>query len=164
MSIIGDMNNNLPFTACSQFQPVVLVGQLCYSLNITSIDTGKTGTGKGAGLVIIIDTGVQTTNEFESEDLNKNPLALASSGIDAGSAGIYLDTLSSFTDFRDGSYTLTALKKMTGTDSFLKQTEEEKKCRIETLEDCQARSYIDRVQEKCGCVPWALTTALGTKV
>ena len=59
---------------------------------------------------------------------------------------------------------MTSLKKMTGTDSFLKQTNEEKKCRIETVEDCQARSFIDRVQEKCGCVPWALSTILGTKV
>ena len=44
------------------------------------------------------------------------------------------------------------------------QTDEEKKCRIETLEDCQARSYIRRVQQECGCVAWALTSALMLKV
>ena len=164
MSMLGDMKSNLNFTACSQFKPTVLEGQRCYYLNLTSKDTGKTGTGKGAGLVIIIDIGVQNTDETQSEDSNENPLSLDSSGVDASSARIYLDTLASFTDSRAGSYPMTALKKMTGTESFLKQTDEEKKCRIETLEVCQARSYIDKVQEKCGCVPWALTTALGTKV
>ena len=164
MSMIGDINNNLPFTACSQFRPTVLEGQRCYYLNLTSIDTGKSGKGKGAGLVIIIDIGVQNTDETQSEDSNENPLSLASSGVDASSARIYLDTLSSFTDSRAGSYAMTALKKMIGTDSFLKQTDEEKKCRIETVEDCQARSYIDRVQEKCGCVPWALSVTLASKV
>ena len=107
---------------------------------------------------------MQNIEVVQKEDSNENPFVLASSGIDACSARIYLNTLSSFTDFRAGSYAMTSLKKMTGTDSFLKQTDEEKKCRIETLEDCQARSYIDRVQEKCGCVPWALSTAQLTKV
>ena len=96
--------------------------------------------------------------------MNENPFALASSGVDASSAKIYFNTLSSFTDYRAGSYAMTALKKMTGTDSFLKQTDEEKKCRIETPEDCQAKSFIESVQKKCGCVPWALSSALVTKV
>ena len=114
--------------------------------------------------MILIDIGVQNIEEAQNDDSNENPFALASSGIEAGSARIYLNTLSSFTDFRAGSYAMTSLKKLTGTESFLTQTDEEKKCSIETLEDCQARSYIDRVQEKCGCVPWAISTALGTKV
>ena len=164
MNMLGKTKYGLNFTACSQFQPIVLKGQLCYSLNLTAIDTGKTETGKGAGLVIIIDTGVQNTDELLIKDFKKNPLDLESLKSDAGSARIYLNILSSFTDYRAGSYALTALKKMTGTDSFLKQTDEEKKCSIEALEDCQARSYIDRVQEKCGCVPWALSSALVAKV
>ena len=61
-------------------------------------------------------------------------------------------------------YALTALKKMTETDNFLKEIYEDKNCRVETLEACQARIYIDRVQEKCGCVPWAISSALLTKV
>ena len=114
--------------------------------------------------MIINNIGVKNTDNSQIEESNDNPFALASSEVDASSARIYLNTLSTFTDYRARSYAMTALKKMTGTDSFLDQTDEEKKCRIESLEDCQARSYIDRVQEKCGCVPWALTTALGTKV
>ena len=163
-SMIGEMKNNLNFTACSKFQPTVLNGQLCYSLNLTATQTGKVETGKGAELVIIIDTGLENTDETQSEDSNANPLVLASSGFDANSGRLYINTLASFTDYRAGSYAMSALKKMTGTDSFLKQTDEEKKCRIETLEDCQAKIYIDRVQHKCGCIPWALSSALDVQV
>ena len=114
--------------------------------------------------MIILDIGVQNTRKRQSEDSNKQPLALASSGVDSGSARIYLNTLSSFTDYRAGRYAMTALKKMSGTEGFLKQTDEEKKCRIETLEDCQARSYIEIVQQECGCLPWAISSALMLKV
>ena len=164
MNMLRGGKHGQTFTACSHFQPTVLEGQLCYSLNLTAIGTEKTETGEGAGLVIMIDIGVQNTDEFQSEDSNNNPLALSPSSAHAGSARIYLNTLSSFTDYRAGSYAMSSLKKMTGTASFLRQTNEEKKCRIETVEDCQARSYIGRVQEKCGCVPWAISSALVTKV
>ena len=164
MNMLGEMKEGLNFTACNKFQPIVLEGQLCYSLNLTSIDTWKTKKGKGVGLVIIIDIGVQNAETLLIQDFNKNPLAFAPSGVDAGSSRIYLNTLSSFTDYRAGSYAMNALKKMTGTESFLKQADKEKKCRIGTLEDCETKSFIDRVQKKCGCVPWALSSALGTKV
>ena len=163
-TLLGQTRQDLPFTACSQFQLTILKGQRCYSLNLTAIDTGKTITGKGTGLVIMIDLGVENTDKTQTEDSNDNPFALASSGVDVSTARIYLNTLSTFTANCAGSYALTSLKKMTGTESFLKQTDEEKKCRIETIEDCQARSYIDRVQEKCGCVPWALSATLASKV
>ena len=55
-----------------------------------------------------------------------------------------------------------------GKDPFLKQTDAHRKCRIASLEDCQARSFLETVQEivqeRCGCVPWALAAALQTKV
>ena len=164
MSIIGEMKNNLTFTACSQFKPTILKGQLCYSLNLTSTDSGKTETGKGAGLVILIDTGVENTDEMQSMDSNPNHLAFASSGVDAKTARVYINTLSSFTDYRAGSYAMSALKKMTGTKSFLNQNYKERKCMIVAKEECQAKSYIERLQKKCGCVPWPLRSALTIQV
>ena len=59
MSMLGTVKEGLNFTACSNFRPTLHEGQLCYSLNLTSIDTGKTEAGKGAGLVIIIDIGIK---------------------------------------------------------------------------------------------------------
>ena len=91
-------------------------------------------------------------------------LDLEASEDNDNSARIYLNTLSTFSDFRSGSYALSSLKKMTGTDGFLQQTDAQKKCRNEIFEKCQAQSYIDTVQKKCGCVPWALVSALPQKV
>ena len=132
-TLLGQNRQDLPYTVCTHFQPTVLDGQRCYSLNLTSIYKGKTKIGKAAGLVIIIDTGVQNTNRTQSEDSNENPFDLESSDVDSGSARIYLNTLSSFTDYRAGSYDLTVLKKMNGTEGYLKQTDGEKKCRMEPL-------------------------------
>ena len=113
---------------------------------------------------MLIDTGVENTDEIHIMESNINPLAFASSVIDANSARVYINTLSSFTDYRAGSYAMSALKKMTGTKSFLKQNDKAKKCRIEAKEDCQAKSYIERLQKKCGCVPWSLRSALTVQV
>ena len=163
-TLLGQTREDLPFTACSKFMPTFLEGQRCYSLNLSALDTGKTKPGKGAGLVIVVDIGVEKTGKKQNEESYENPLALANSEEDAGSARIYVNTLSSYTDYQAGSYALTALKKLTGTESFLKQADEAKKCRVETMEDCQARQYARRVLEKCGCVPWAISMSLLSKV
>ena len=113
-NMLGEIKHGLNFTACSQLHPTVLEGQLCYSLNLTSIETGKAEAGKGSGLVIIVDIGIQNSFETQSKDSkkeNRNPLALASSRLDASSARIYLNTLSSYSGYRAGSYAMTALRK-----------------------------------------------------
>ena len=165
MTLLGKNQEGINFTACSHFQPTILEGQLCYSLNLSSLKTRKTKSGKRAGLVLLIDSGGQTNERSQKEETTiEHTLDLESTGADDHSPKIYLDTLASYTDFRVGSYAMTSLKKMTGTGSFLKQTDKEKKCRIGTFEDCQANSYLDTVQKKCGCVPWALSRALASKV
>ena len=110
--------------------------------------------------MLLLDSKGHKNEESPKEAAKmENILDLESSGVDDHSPKIYLHTLSSFTDFRVGSYGMTALKKMTGTESFLTQTDEQKNCRIGTFEDCQAKNYIDSVQKKCGCVPWALSSS-----
>ena len=165
MTLLGQKTEGINFTACSSFRPTLLQGQLCYSLNLITIDTKNTQAGKRAGLVLLIDSGEQGNEEPQKymDDL-ENTLDLESSGVEDNSARIYLNTLSSFSSPRAGSYAMSALKKMTVTESFLKQTNEKKKCMIETLEDCQAKSHINKVQKKCGCVPWALSSTLASKV
>ena len=165
MTLLGQKPEGINFTTCSQFQSVVLEGQLCYSLNLTSLQARKTKSGKRAGLVLLIDSGGQNNEEPQKEKVKvENTLDLESSGADDHSPKIYLNTLSSFTDFRVGSYAMTSLKKMTGTDSFLKLTDAEKKCRKGTVEDCRAKKYLNTVQQKCGCIPWALRSALVSQV
>ena len=166
MTLLGQTRQDLPFTACSHFQPTVLEGQLCYSLEF-KINTTMSMTGKRNGLMIFLDQGLTEEGKPTAEDslTMKNVKELVSLdteaiGQDTNDARIYLNTLSSFTDVRSGSYAMTSLKKMTGTDSFLELPLDKKLCQIGTFEDCQVQNYAMEVLEQCGCVPWALSRAL----
>ena len=169
MTLLGQSSAVLNSVVCSKFKPTLLEGQLCYALNLTLIKTENSKAGQRDGLMFVIDQGItnggrQKSGSFLPSKAEINNLDLEDSEGDSNVARIYLNTLSSFTDTRSGSYAMSSLKKMTGTDSFLAQTEEQKKCRIETLEDCQAKNYLDNVQKQCGCVPWALNSALPSQV
>ena len=169
MTVLGQERLDLPFQPCNKFKPTVLEGQLCYSLDMSTIEKEKSKVGVGAGLMIFLDQGNNNGNT-QNPDFSKHftdefrTLDLDASEDNDNSVRIYLNTLSSFTDSRSGSYALSSLKKMTGTDGFLQQTDAQKKCRNELFEDCQTELYIDTVQKKCGCVPWALSSALPAKV
>ena len=155
------------FTACSKFQPTVLEGQLCYSLNLSKIQTEKSSTGKRAGLVLVLDQGIENNENLQNKiflDNRRIPLDLEESEEGDGTARIYLSTLSSFTDHRAGSYGMSALKKITGTKRFMEQTDDIKMCQVQSFEECQTEKYLENVQKKCGCVPWALTSALPSEV
>ena len=64
-------------------------------------------------------------------------------------AKVHIDTLSSFKGFGGGTYKMTAVKKMTVTDDFLKMPLEDRKCKIEPYEDCRTRKLLIQ----CNCVP-----------
>ena len=136
---------------------------------MSTIQKKKSRVGVGAGLMIFLDQGNNNGNKKQTDtSLHFHDkfmiLDLEASEDNDNSARIYLNTLSTFSDFRSGSYALSSLKKMTGTDGSLQQMDPQKKCRNEIFEKCQAQSYIDTVQKKCGCVPWALVSALPQKV
>ena len=119
--------------------------------------------------MIFLDQGNNNGNTKKHDNFQHfkdkfRTLDLEASEYDDNSVRIYLNTLSSFSDSRSGSYALSSLKKMTGTDGFLQQTDAQKKCRNEFFEDCQTQSYIYTVKKKCGCVPWALSSAVPAKV
>ena len=116
------------------------------------------------GLVILVDQGEKDDEHTEKETLSVKSLSLEDSGNSESSAQIYLNTLAGFTNSRAGRYALTSLKKMTATTSFLKQTNDQKKCQTEAIEDCQARKYVEQVQEQFCCVPRTLNTLLKKQV
>ena len=133
--MLGRTSQDLPFTACDKFQPSVLEGQLCYSLNLTNI---KTKLDKKKELLLLIDPGTSKDQEF--------PLR------------IKVHMLAPYTDSRSGRYAITAIKKMSGTESFMGLPESERKCQSEEFEDCYTRKYFARVQERCGCIPLSLSS------
>ena len=168
MTLVGQTRKDLPFAVCSLFRPTVLGGQRCYTLNLSMITKDRTGAGLDNGLLVLLDSNTpEKEQNIGTEPIGDETimsLKMEAFSSTESSSRIYLNTLSSFTDDRAGSYALTGLKKMTGTESFLKQPDKKRKCRIETIEECKAKSYIEKVQKICGCVPWALSINLTVQV
>ena len=54
---------------------------------------------------------------------------------------------------------MSALKKMTGTKSFLTLPDETKGCQIDSEDKCARKKYRQELINKCGCVPWPLKQA-----
>ena len=127
------------FVACDQFQPTVLEGQRCYSLDLSKVGVGKSRAGKKNGLELVLDSNTPGNEE----------------GV---IARIHLGTLSPFTDYRNGSYAMSALKKMTGTKGFLGLPDAQKRCQIEPSDACNTQKFLEKVQTECHCRLWALDT------
>ena len=50
-----DQNLPGPTTFCDKFEPTILEGQLCYSLNVTKFEREATKLGKRSGLFLLLD-------------------------------------------------------------------------------------------------------------
>ena len=171
MTLLGQRIPGLNYTVCSQFQPTLVAGQLCYSFNHSSLGQIRSQEGTEYGLVLILDPGryeKEIGNQVQYDQDPTSSLRLKPhSGDSLHSFWIYTNTLNragSYSINRAGAYGLSNLKKMTGTDDFLKQSDDKKKCVIQTLEDCNSGRYLENVLKKCGCIPWILSRALSKKV
>ena len=145
-----EMNN---MTFCDKFQPTILEGQLCYTLHIAKL-TGypkKTAQlGKRNGLFLLLDP-----HPFRLNHTDEN-----TAGAESGDQTfkVCIHTLAQYINFGPGSFGMSALKKMTGTESFKQLPEYQKKCLVHNREDCQTEKFLDQVQKECKCIPWALQT------
>ena len=97
----------------------------------------KSKAGRRNGLFMMLDLNVIGNNE---ENLPR----------------FYIHTLSPFTDFRNGSYAMTSLKKVSGTKGFLDIHDVRKKCKLGKVEDCNNAMFIEQVTNECKCRIWAL--------
>ena len=143
--LLGNTLEGLNFTACDKFRPSLVEGQLCYSLNLTNLTKAKSRAGREQGLMLLLDR-INPLNPENGKDADE-------------SFRIFLDTMDGFSDNRDGSYRLTAIKKLVGTESFMAMSDKEKECHKETLQECQNRQFFEKIQRLCSCVPWALKHA-----
>ena len=125
---------------CDKFEPTILEGQLCYSLDVAKLKGKPTKSGKTNGLFLLLDT-----NPFQLNTIEKD-----------ASFKVFIHTLAQYTAYGPGSYGLSALKKMTGTTAFQQLPDEQKKCQDHNREECQTQRYLDQVQRECSCIPWTL--------
>ena len=144
---------NTRFPLCSSFLPTILEGQLCYKLTLNK----TSGQGKRNELMLLLDynedRSLQTSSNIEAvvkppnETLN---LDTAVESIQRVSAKVHIDTLSPYTGFGGGIYTMTDVKKITAMEDFLEMPSKDRQCAIEDYEDCRTRKML----EECDCVPW----------
>ena len=129
-------------TLCDKFQPTILEGQLCYSLDVAKFKQKPTNVGKTSGLFLLIDP-------------NPNVVAPRS---DQESFKVYIHTLTQHSLFGPGVYSMHILKKMTGTESFQQLPDNKKHCQVHNREQCQTENFLNRLKQNCDCVPWFVAT------
>ena len=128
---------------CDKFYPTIVEGQRCFSLDVAKLDLNPTESGKNNGLFVLLDS--------DPYQLNSNDKS-----VERETSKVYIHTLTHFTSNTPGSFALSGLKKMTGTSSFKKLPDRKKVCQDHNREECQAKSYLERVKRECNCLPWAL--------
>ena len=145
--------SNISFPICTSFKPTILEGQLCYKIQVNA--TG--GLGKKNGLSLLLDyqdpLSLQASSKQEWKDDNsriiKMNFDLTAQNFDTEAAKVHINTLSPFTGFGGGSYQMSVVKRMTGTEDFLAMPLKDRNCKVEQYESCRTR----RLLEECQCVP-----------
>ena len=72
MTLLGRTSPALNSVVCSKFQPTVLEGQLCYTLNLSSLRTEKSRAGQRDGLMIVIDQGMAHVRQQETASFKES--------------------------------------------------------------------------------------------
>ena len=138
-------------TVCDKFKPIILESQLCYSIDVADIAKNKTTFSHGDnrdGLLLLLDPNPYPVTPSDNR-ANRNKDKLFK---------VYIHTLAQHTAYGPGAYGMHALKRMTGTESFLQLPDGQKKCRVHNREKCQTGEFLDQVKLNCRCVPWPLVT------
>ena len=139
-------------TVCDKFQPTILEGQLCYSLDVAKLVTSypkrPTRSGKSHGLFLLLDPRPYQLNHTDEN--------VAGANIGDQNFKVFVHTLAQYIHFGAGSFGMTSLKKMTGTENFKRLLDYQKKCLIDKREECRTQKYFQQVQNECKCIPWAL--------
>ena len=128
----------------------MLEGQLCYSLDNAKLGEEANKIRQNNGLFLLLDP-----NPYQ---LNTDAKNVEDSKTGDESFKVVIHTLAQSSSFGPGSYGMSALKRMTGTESFQQLPDHQKKCLVHNREECQTQKYLDQVQRECNCIPWALQT------
>ena len=151
-NLLGQRKTELGnLTICDKFEVTILEGQLCYSLNIAKMSKRSSRTGKTNGLWVLLDPTPYRLNistDLKLPDQTNNEEQFK----------IFVHTLARYTAYGPGVHAMSALKSMTGTESFKQLPDSQKKCQVHNREECETKRFLDQVRSDCNCVPWALET------
>ena len=147
----------ITFPLCSAFLPTILEGQLCYELNLNT----RSGQGRRNQLTVVLDYNEDRSLQISAEEekatnfhFSKGTLDFedAVQSVQGISAKVHIGTLSPYTHFGGGIYTMTSVKNVRATDSFLEMPLTQRNCKIDSYEGCRTRKLL----AECECVPWEL--------
>ena len=139
MNITGRAISGLDIPACSKFREDTVDDQLCYTFHVNTIMTGPSQPGKGKGIVFAVDKGlsIRALEPSSSNDDSLESLMDTADPVNMDSVTVYIATPHRFRAVKQGRYTMTALKKMTGTKSFLNMLDETKGRQIDSAGECK---------------------------
>ena len=132
-------------TICDKFEPTILEGQLCYSIDIAKIEKRQTEAGKTRGLFLLLDPSPYQIQEDER--------SVDTEGNKHQTFKVYIHTLAPFTTYGPGAFAMSALKSMAGTKSFEELPNNQKKCAVHNREECQSEKLFSQIKANCSCVP-----------
>ena len=162
MKALGRPSSNFSFPVCDSFKPTMHKGRVCYRLD----SMFRTRQGIAEGLTLMIDRNRErSVHSSESKRLRDTKIRIRLiEHADDNSAEVYLPLLAPHTFSRPGKYYLSSLKKMTGTEDFLKLPLKIKDCYEGSFEDCENAKLLEASQKECGCLPWILKDVIKHKV
>ena len=132
-------------TVCDKFEPTILEGQLCYSINIARIEKRQTEAGKTKGLFLLLDP-----SPYQIQDDERG---VDAEGNKPQTFKVYIHTLAPFTTYGPGAFAMSTLKSMIGTKSFEELPNNQKKCAVHNREECQTEKLFSQIKANCSCVP-----------
>ena len=145
----------ITFPLCSAFLPTVLEGQLCYELKLNQLSDE----GRRNQLMFVLDHNEDRSLQISSEKekvadvrISKGIMNFddAVQNLQGVSSKVHIRTLSPYTHFGGGVYTMTVVKRMRSQDAFLEMPLAQRNCEVELYEDCRTR----KLWRECNCVPW----------
>ena len=140
----------ITFPLCNLFLPTILEGQLCYKLTLKM----RSGKGKRNALYLLLDynedRSLQKSPTEDEASLQSKSVLNFDTSVETIHAKVHINTLSPYIGFGGGIYKMSAVKKMTTKNDFLKMPLKDRQCEIESYEECRTRKLL----EECKCRPW----------
>ena len=72
-------------------------------------------------------------------------------------AEVYIPTLSRFKGPAKGHFSLTGLKMISATKTFLERIGSSGGCSLQSFDKCHEEIFLERLSEECGCTPFSLS-------
>ena len=182
MSVLGELlegEDTLHHPVCTKFRPTLLAGQLCYLLDLETVEgVSPSARGNQHGLTLFVDSyklqgrslamnvdvGWNTLlTLMGAKQVNKDKLPFQEPTRDAlltnSEWKVIINTLEPFTINKAGTYSLSSVKLMEGTENFLDMDIDKRNCGKESHSDCMRRRFLSDLEDKCGCLPFGFTAA-----